>query len=95
MKKLIISFKNRDNLFNFVNILRNNRINVQIINTPHSISVSCGLSAKTNISNYNAVVSILRRINGYGLIGVYSIEYDGIKEKSERLYWLNVLFLIK
>lgn len=86
MKKLIISFKNRDTLFNFVKHLRLNRINVQIINTPRTISVSCGLSAKTDISYYGAVVSTLRRFNGYGLIGVFSIEYDGIKEKAERLY---------
>ncbi len=85
MKYLIIAFKSRDRLQNFVKTLRLVGISASIINTPHSISVSCGLSARVDYRYLNMVISLLQS-HGETPIGIYVITRNGVFEQVEKVY---------
>jgi len=59
MNSLIISFKTRNSVYAFANILKLNRIFFKIGNTPKSISNSCGLSLKTELKNLNIIKNLI------------------------------------
>ena len=86
MKYLIISFKNRTSLYTFVKILKNFNFPCEIINTPHAVSRSCGLSAKINFSYKNSVVNITKSSHFNDLIGIFLVERQGFNERIQRLY---------
>ena len=73
MKYLIISFKSRDELFNFARTLKSKGIILSIINTPKGIASSCTLSIKTDLIKRNIVLSILKHFNPKSLLGLYSL----------------------
>ena len=85
MKYLIIAFKSRINLQNFVKSMRLVGISATIINTPRSISVSCGLSARTEYRYLNSVITLLQS-NAETLIGVYAVTRNGVYEQVEKVY---------
>ncbi len=85
MKYLIISFKNRNNLYPFINLLKKFGIPSGIINTPRNISSSCGLSAKVEYRFYNNVLDILSKSNHDGLIGIFLLSRIGLHEQIERI----------
>ena len=86
MKYLIVAFKSRNNLLSFVKMLRYNGVAVDIINTPRSISVSCGLSAKTDFRNINLIINKLSQINYESFIGIYLVERIGTQEQVIKIY---------
>ena len=86
MKKLIASYKSRNTLMQFINILKSNGISVFVINTPSKISSSCGLSAKLDYMHLKKVISIIQQVNLPGFIGLFSIEQYGLQEIINRLY---------
>ena len=85
MKYLIVAFKSRTNLQNFVKSLRLVGISASIVNTPRSISVSCGLSARVDYRYLNTILNLLTQYNET-LIGVYAITRNGIYEQVEKVY---------
>ncbi len=86
MKYLIIAFKSRNNLQNFVKTLRLVGITATIINTPRSISVSCGLSARTDYRYLNSIISLLKQTNTETLLGVFAVTRNGVYEQVEKVY---------
>ncbi len=94
MKYLIISFKNRTSLYTFVKILKNYSFPCEIINTPHAVSRSCGLSVKTNFSYKDSIVNIIKSSRFNDIIGIFLVERQGFNERIQRLYWLYLFFLI-
>lgn len=86
MKKIVISYKSRNTLMQFVKRLRINGFSAQIINTPSKISSSCGLSARIDYSYLKPIISIIQQSQLPGLIGVFSIEQFGLQEIVTRLY---------
>ena len=86
MKYIVISFKSRNNLQLFAKLMRSNSIPAEIINTPRSISISCGLSARTEFRFYKAVVNLLFKSNLNGFLGIYLVEKQGLKELTQKLY---------
>ena len=85
MKHLIVAFKSRTNLQNFVKTLRLVGIGASIVNTPRSIAVSCGLSARVEYRYLNTITNLIRP-NDETLIGVYVITRNGIYEQVEKVY---------
>lgn len=78
MNKILIIFKSKNSLMAFSKILRNNRLNVSIINTPHSIMTSCSQSILTDYKNYNLVLILLEQANLPGFLGIYQFaNYTG------------------
>ncbi len=86
MKYLIIAFKSRFNLQNFVRNMQRVGITASIINTPHSISISCGLSARTEYRYLNSVLNLIKQTDVETLIGVYAVTRNGVYEQVEKIY---------
>ena len=86
MKYIIISFKNRNDVMSFKNILANNNISTSIINTPRSIAISCGLSIKTDVKNMNYAISLLHATNVSGFIGIFLYQRINGYEQIRKLY---------
>ena len=86
MKYLIISFNSRNSVMTFAKLARKNGLYTSIINTPRSVSVSCGLSVRTEFQNLQSIISLLKKSNMSGLIGVYSITRKGQYEEIEKFY---------
>lgn len=85
MKQIIVSFKNRNNLYAFVRLIRNSGVAVSIINTPHSISVSCGLSARLDFRYFSLIKTLLIQYGTADLIGVFLVERLNGYDRTERL----------
>lgn len=86
MKYLIISFNSRNSVMTFAKLARKNGLYTSIINTPRSVSVSCGLSVRTEFQNLQSIISLLKKSNLSDLIGVYSITRKGQYEEIEKFY---------
>ncbi len=86
MKYLIISFNSRNSVMTFAKLARKNGLYTNIINTPRSVSVSCGLSIRTEFRNLQFIISLLQKSNLPGLIGVFSVIRKGQYEEVEKFY---------
>ena len=86
MKYIIIAFKSRNNLLSFAKLLRINGMIVNIINTPRSTSISCGLSIKTDYRNLNNVTRILNQSKVDGFLGVYMVTRNGMHEQTQHIF---------
>lgn len=86
MKYIIIAFKSRNNLLSFAKVLRINGMIVNIINTPRSTSISCGLSIKTDYRNLNNVTRILNQSKVDGFLGVYMVTRNGMHEQTQHIF---------
>lgn len=86
MKFIIISYKTRNSLLTFIKALRQYGVSADIINTPRSISKSCGLSAKILENNLNTAIRVINQLNFKDFFGIYSIERQGFQERLQRLY---------
>lgn len=86
MKYIIIAFKSRNNLLSFAKLLRINGMIVNIINTPRSTSISCGLSIKTDYRNLNNVTRILNQSKVDGFLGVYLVTRNGMHEQTQHIF---------
>lgn len=83
---LLIVFLSRNSLYSFAKFLKSNGMNINIINTPNSISTSCTLSIKTDFKNLNRILSMINGKKVSGMIGIYSISKNLGYERVERLY---------
>jgi len=88
MKHLVISFKTRTSLYSFAKILKSNGIFTSTINTPRTISLSCGLSLQTEFRFLNAIKTIIIQSRISDLIGIFIKSTIGNFEQFERIYWL-------
>lgn len=85
MKFLIIAFKSRNNLYNFNRILRQYNVNTKIVNTPRSVSISCGLSIKTDVHSIGLIKTILSTNNIEGFLGIFMVNRNFGYEQVERI----------
>jgi len=69
---LLAVFRSRTETLNFASILRSYNIPCSIVNTPRSINVSCGISAKFPISLKQTAQEIISRRNFNTFAGFYS-----------------------
>ena len=85
MKYIIIAFRSRNTLQKFIHLLKQNNVVCKIINTPSALSSSCGLSAKTDYSNYGIINSILNQIRFDDFMGVYLVNNSKSFNQFQRL----------
>ena len=83
---LLIVFQSRNSLYSFAKFLKSNGMNINIINTPNSVSTSCTLSIKTDFKNLDRILSMINGKKVSGMIGIYSISKNLGYERVERLY---------
>lgn len=86
MKTIIVAFKSRNNLQLFAKIMRTHSIPIEIISTPRSVSISCGLSVKTDYRYLNTIINLLHVSNLDGFLGIYLIERQGLRQQTQKLY---------
>lgn len=86
MKYLIISYKSRNSLYAFAQILRQYGIASTIINTPRNIAISCGLSLKVDFGHYNHVIGLINNANLPGFWGVFMLVKTSTHDQIERLF---------
>ena len=86
MKYLIVMFSVRSETLQFYNLLKNFNGFCSIINTPHSLAKSCGISVR--ISNNQLEVSKqLLYNNRFGSFkGIYEINMSSINNIPSRIY---------
>ena len=85
MKYLIISYKSRNSLYAFAQILRQYGIASTIINTPRNIALSCGLSLKVDFGHFSRVASLINNVNLSGFWGVFLLTRTSTHDQIERL----------
>lgn len=86
MKYTIIVFKNRNSTQSFASILRQNGIIFSIINTPRRLSLSCGLSIKTDYKNCTKIINIIKNLHITDFSGVYLLIQHGLSEQIEKIF---------
>ena len=84
MKHLIISYKSRNSVYTLSKILRQNGINVEIINTPRNIAISCGLSIRTDFKYFAITSNIVKTIKLNDFVGIF-IETNNSFTQFERI----------
>lgn len=68
---LVITFRSRTQVMYFNKLMNSSGIPTEIINTPHEVSVGCGLSVKTYSSQLNAAKRIFNSYRPDNLVGMY------------------------
>lgn len=82
---IYIAFKSRNNLMSFYRMLKS-YISANIVNTPRSISSSCGLSIKTERRHLRLVLNLIQKTHVNNLLGIYSITRTNSYDQIERIY---------
>ncbi len=78
----IASFRSRQQVMKFENVLRREGARVSIITTPRDVAVGCGLSIRFDLGEYDLVADAYRRYKPTNLIGFYQVERDGNRMSS-------------
>lgn len=86
MKYITIMFKSRNDTLKFYNIMKSKGVFCSIINTPRSLSKSCGISVKTNPAGLNIAVQLLRTNNFATFNGIYEIIITPNGDATNRIY---------
>ena len=75
----IAAFRSRQQVLHFEDALRREGLNVGIVTTPRAVAMGCGLSVRFDIEDADRVKRALRRISTGSLIGLYRVEYGGVR----------------
>ena len=86
MKYLVAMFNSRTDTMRFYNMLKNYNGFCSVINTPHSLSRSCGISVK--ISNNQLTISqqIIKNNNFISFKGIFEINSANPNIAPKRVY---------
>ena len=71
MNYIIVVFRARTETLTFANILKNYGVPFQIINTPRSLNLSCGISVKTLANKRELIDKILSQKSFQSFLGVF------------------------
>lgn len=85
MRYAVIAFSARTQTINFNNILKSYNIYSRLINTPRSISSSCGTSIRIDVSQISRAKEILFRRNYPNFEGIYIISFEGSRELAQKV----------
>lgn len=86
MYYVIASFRSRTQAAKFESLLKRNRIDCTLINTPREISAGCGISVKFSESKFNAVRRLIQSTELNSFTGFYRVlNYDYGKYNLERI----------
>lgn len=75
----IASFRSRQQVMHFQEMLRQRGIRTAVISTPREVAVGCGLSLRFDMNNARTVVETARALNPDSLVGFYMLERQGSK----------------
>lgn len=86
MRYILVVFNSRNDTLSFYNIIKNNVGFCSIINTPHSLSRSCGISVKIPTSAINLSRQIINNSRLSSFKGIYEINSQSSSNKATRIY---------
>jgi hypothetical protein len=75
----IASFRSRQQVLHFQDLLRRRGIRASVISTPREVAVGCGLSLRFELSQAPTVVEIAKSLKADSLVGFYTLERVGGK----------------
>lgn len=85
MKKLIISFKSRNDVFSFSRLLQQNGISSSTINTPAKIGSSCSLSLRCDAQYLPKIKNLLYQAKPNSFKGLFLLSINQQSEQIVRL----------
>ena len=73
----VAAFRSRQQVLRFEAVLRRMGVPAQVVSTPRSVSMGCGLSVRFPMEYLTQVRGALAASGQGNLIGLYRAEYDG------------------
>lgn len=73
----LAAFRSRQQVLRLEAALRRRGVPTQVVSTPRSIAMGCGLSVRFPMEYLTQVRGALAAVNPGNLIGLYRAEYDG------------------
>lgn len=73
----IASFRSRQQVLQFQDMLRRRGIRTTVVSTPREIAVGCGLSLRFDLQQAQQVVDLARAMRPDSLVGFYALERVG------------------
>ena len=86
MKYIIVMFTSRTDTMRFYSLIKKFNGFCSIINTPHSLARSCGISVKISGNQINLAQQIIRNNNFSSLKGIYEINISNNGDIPTRIY---------
>ncbi len=77
MEFIVVAFKSRAHSVKFYNLLNQNGVNAQIVNTPKEAGVGCGLSVKLNKNRLQLVKNVVLASGLSSFAGIFSVRQVG------------------
>lgn len=86
MKYLIVMFSSRTDTMRFYNIIKKYNGFCSIVNTPHSLSRSCGISVKIGHNLIPTASKIITSNNFNSFKGVFEIDLNSPHDNPKRIF---------
>lgn len=86
MKYTLVMFTSRNDTLHFYNIIKQHNGFCSIINTPHTLSHSCGISVKISNNLLNLSKQIISNNKFYTFKGIYEISQSSPNNIPSRIF---------
>ena len=86
MKYTVVVFSSRSETMQFYNVIKNSGLFCSVINTPRTLSASCGVSTKIDNRLIQPGIMIIHKLNLRTFKGIYEITFQNQKEVATRIY---------
>lgn len=86
MKYTVVVFSSRSETMQFYKVIKNYGLFCSVINTPRTLSASCGVSTKIDSRLIQPSVMVIHKLNLRTFKGIYEISLINHKEVATRIY---------
>ena len=86
MKYIIVMFTSRNETMRFYHIIKNYSGFCSVINTPHSLSRSCGISVKISNNLITTASQIIKSNNFASFKGIYEVNMSSKQDIPSRIF---------
>lgn len=86
MKYIIVMFSSRGDTMQFYSFIKKFNGFCSVVNTPHSLARSCGISVKISTSLINVAKQILANNHFSSFKGIYEINIANNRDIPTRIY---------
>ena len=76
----IAAFRSRTQVLRLEEALRRAGLSAGVISTPREVTMGCGLSVRFELSEFDQVMTVYRRVNPGALIGFYRVDHYGTRQ---------------
>lgn len=86
MKYIIVMFSSRNDTMRFYSLIKKYNGFCSVVNTPHSLARSCGISVKISSSQLTIANSLVKNNNFASFKGIYEINMVNNRDIPTRIY---------